>query len=43
MGTQQGGWFECGNYTTDLPDEIARTGTGASETTTRWRSSAAGC
>ena len=22
MGTQQGGWFECGNYTTDLPDEI---------------------
>ena len=22
MGTQQGGSFECGNYTTDLPDEI---------------------
>ena len=22
MGTQQGGWFECGNYTTDLPDEL---------------------
>ncbi|WP_333491922.1 hypothetical protein [Eggerthella sinensis] len=22
MGTQQGGWFECGNYTSDLPDEI---------------------
>ena len=22
MGSQQGGWFECGNYTTDLPDEL---------------------
>ena len=26
MGTQQGGWFECGNYTTDLPDEIRAMG-----------------
>lgn len=22
MGTQQGGFFECGNYATDLPDEL---------------------
>lgn len=22
MGTSQGDWFECGNFTTDLPDEL---------------------